>query len=248
MRPIHIIVTCEHAGNKIPDEYAELFKGANPILKSHRGWDIGALSIAKRMSRKLASPIHWTEISRLLVECNRSIGNVNLFSSFTADLKKQEQQEILKKYYFPYRNEVLNAIAASVDQITVLHLSIHTFTPIMNSMERKMDVGLLFDDKRAEEALLCQHWLTQLHHGLDAVVALNQPYHGADDGFTTYLRTQFEPDEYLGIEIEVNQKWVGHPFMKEITGALIKSLLESLPLAEYNFQLPEKKQLSGTIS
>ncbi|MEO8932838.1 MAG: N-formylglutamate amidohydrolase, partial [Xanthomarina sp.] len=34
----------------------------------------------------------------------------------------------------------------------------------------------------------------------------NYPYLGKADGFTSYLRKQF-PKNYLGIEIEVNQKF-----------------------------------------
>jgi hypothetical protein len=39
-------------------------------------------------------------------------------------------------------------------------------------------------------------------------VRRNYPYQGKADGFTTFLRRQFASDQYAGIEIEVNQRWV----------------------------------------
>jgi hypothetical protein len=36
---------------------------------------------------------------------------------------------------------------------------------------------------------------------------MNYPYQGKADGFTTTLRRQWPGDSYVGIEIEVNQKW-----------------------------------------
>jgi hypothetical protein len=36
---------------------------------------------------------------------------------------------------------------------------------------------------------------------------MNYPYQGKADGFTTTLRRKWPADSYVGIEIEVNQKW-----------------------------------------
>jgi hypothetical protein len=37
-------------------------------------------------------------------------------------------------------------------------------------------------------------------------VRRNYPYLGKTDGLTTYLRRQFPAEQYLGIELEVNQR------------------------------------------
>ena len=39
-------------------------------------------------------------------------------------------------------------------------------------------------------------------------VRRNYPYAGWTDGLTTYLRTRFPPQRYVGIEIEINQRFV----------------------------------------
>ena len=45
-----------------------------------------------------------------------------------------------------------------------------------------------------------------LHQNKALNIRYNYPYLGKADGFTTYLRKQF-PTNYMGIEIEVNQKF-----------------------------------------
>ena len=42
-----ILITCEHGGNQIPAWLAESLNIPEEVLNSHRGLDLGALSIAK---------------------------------------------------------------------------------------------------------------------------------------------------------------------------------------------------------
>ena len=60
-------------------------------------------------------------------------------------------------------------------------------------------------------------------------VRSNYPYLGRADGFTTYLRKQFKSD-YLGIEIEINQKFTKDNTMdnqiKKVLSRSIKLLLK----------------------
>lgn len=110
-------------------------------------------------------------------------------------------------------------------QKKVLHLSIHTFTPLWNGTMRRVDVGLLFDPARKNESEFCGLFLPELKRRLPSLcIEFNEPYKGTDDGFTTYLRTLFGDDEYLGIEIEINQKYVG----KAAWVAISKSLYDAL--------------------
>ncbi|NJW55731.1 N-formylglutamate amidohydrolase, partial [Salinimicrobium sp. CDJ15-91] len=90
----------------------------------------------------------------------------------------------------------------------VLHISVHTFTPELEGEVRTADVGLLFDPAREEEADFCKRFQKSLFkQDKELQVKFNYPYLGIDDGFTTYLRQKF-PKQYLGIELEVNQKFI----------------------------------------
>ena len=41
------LITCEHGGNRIPPRYRDLFAGCEALLQSHRGYDPGALTLAR---------------------------------------------------------------------------------------------------------------------------------------------------------------------------------------------------------
>jgi predicted N-formylglutamate amidohydrolase len=202
------IFTCEHGGNRIPRQYQHLFKGQARILQSHRGWDPGALQLARACARDCSVPLHFSQVSRLLVDLNRSAHHRALFSGATRQLDTGEKRGICEQYYFPYRNRVETAIRDEPRR-PVIHLAFHTFTPELNGVVRKGDIGLLYDPARAAEMAFCiglQAVLKQAFPQL--VVRRNYPYLGAADGFTTYLRKRFPQRVYLGIELEINQKHV----------------------------------------
>ncbi|MBL3656947.1 N-formylglutamate amidohydrolase [Fulvivirga sediminis] len=224
-----IIITCEHAGNYIPKDYHFLFSNQEDVLETHRGWDPGALIIAKYLARQLDAPLFYQKISRLLLETNRSLHNSELFSVYVQMLGGGVKQYLLDKYYHPYRNTVEDKIKKEVDMgHTVLHISMHTFTPVLNGVVRTVDVGILFDERSCTETAFSKEWKSRLDDQLkDFTVMLNVPYNGADDGFTTYLRTRFPEQKYLGIEVEVNQRYVNTPELKHIKEALLMGLSEA---------------------
>jgi len=43
MRTDRLVLTCEHGGNRVPAAYRALFEGAEALLATHAGYDIGAL-------------------------------------------------------------------------------------------------------------------------------------------------------------------------------------------------------------
>ncbi|NJW53231.1 N-formylglutamate amidohydrolase [Salinimicrobium oceani] len=224
-----LFLTCEHAGNELPDQYQEYFQEAEVILETHRGYDPGALNLFNRLSRLS----HFSQpymISRLLVEPNRSIGHPQLFSEFTEQLSDPEKEEILHELYFPYRNYIEGRIENyRAEGHIVLHLSVHTFTPILDGEVRTADIGLLFDPARREEADFCKSFQKSLFKkDKDLHVRFNYPYLGVDDGFTTYLRDKF-PEHYLGIELEVNQKFVEKNIMeKRLKNVIFEALNDIL--------------------
>src|SRR5690606_10753315 len=99
------------------------------------------------------------------------------------------------RYYYPHRNSVEDVISKLTKP--VLHLSIHTFTPVLDGKERSVDVGLLFDPDRTAETEFCGRFLDGLELMLPGMrIEFNEPYKGTDDGFTTYLRTKFVDRDY----------------------------------------------------
>lgn len=233
--PVVLLVTCEHGGNRIPRRYGSLFEGEEALLESHRAWDPGALSLARAFAYRHRAPLRFSIISRLLVDLNRSPNHPRLFSDLTRTLALRERGEILRRWYRPYRRRVSALVAGTLQSPgRVLHLSVHTFTPVLDGKERQVEIGLLYDPAREGEAALCRSWRLNLescfsHARLSVRVRCNQPYLGRSDGMTTWLRRRWPPDRYLGIELEVSQGLIATGGSRWQVAR--DALLETLPLA-----------------
>ena len=204
------LVTCEHGGNRIPAEFRSLFRGHAPLLQTHRGYDPGALLMARELSRALRAPLAISTVSRLLIDLNRSIGHPQLFSAMTRGAPPQARRSIIDEHYLPYRGQVEQLVARAVSRgRRVIHVSSHSFTPELHGKVRRADVGLLYDPRRRGEARLCARWKAALADlAPELRVRRNYPYAGKGDGLTSYLRRRFPPAAYVGVEIEVNQRIV----------------------------------------
>ena len=176
-------------------------------MDSHRGYDAGALVIARSLSRALNAPLVTSTVSRLLVDLNRSIGHPQLFSAATRGVPAELRARIVEQHYWPYRTQVQRLVSQSVSRgCRVIHISSHSFTAKLNGKVRRADVGLLYDPGRHEETRLCARWKASVAVSApELLVRRNYPYAGKGDGLTSYLRLRFPRSAYVGIELEVNQ-------------------------------------------
>ncbi len=229
-----LIVTCEHAGNVVPAQYKALFVGHEQLLPTHRGWDPGALLLAREMAARCSAPLYFEETSRLLVDLNRSVGTPSLHAEPTRHLPLAERRQILDRHYHPHRRTVAVAFAEAVRSgDRIVHIASHSFTPELHGHVRTADIGLLYDPGRAGEVAFCTAWIDALRR-TDPSLRLrrNYPYIGKSDGVAQSLRRQHAPDVYVGIELEVNQRFVeqgGAPWRK-IRRTLVETLAEVLQL------------------
>ncbi len=228
-RPDRLILTCEHAGNRVPARYRPLFVGmVRHLLPTHRGWDPGALLLARELARRFSAPLYFDEATRLLVDLNRSIGNPELHSEATRHLTLKERREILDAYYHPHRTTVDEAVAAAVGEgVRVMHVASHSFTPELHGHVRTADIGMLYDPSRPGEVAFATAWIDALR-AADPTLRLrrNYPYLGKSDGVTMKLRRAHAPDRYVGVELEVNQRFVeaGGPAWTKLRRTLVDTL------------------------
>ncbi|MGZ5145069.1 MAG: N-formylglutamate amidohydrolase [Burkholderiales bacterium] len=203
-----LLVTCEHGGNRIPAQYRALFKKYRPALESPRGYDLGALALARAFAGAFDAELVYSTTSRLLVELNRSPNHRQFLSEATRELPTAERERLLGRYYWPYRHWVEAQVTDAIKHgERVLHVSSHSFTPRLNGVVRNADIGLLYDPRRAREREFCRVWKARMEGANpQLVVRLNYPYRGSADGLTTHLRRLHRNSDYAGIEIEVNQK------------------------------------------
>jgi len=221
-----LVLSCEHGGPRVPAAWAAVFAGRERSLASHRGFDPGALEVARRLARALGAPLLASQVTRLLVDPNRSLHHPRLFSSATRQLPPEELARILARHYHPHRRAVARAVAR---RRSVLHVAVHSFTPVLAGRRRAIDVGLLYDPARPAEAALCQRWkalLVALDPGLR--VARNRPYRGRSDGLATALRRRFPEARYTGVELELSQALLRRPRSRAHVADLVAESLTRL--------------------
>lgn len=223
-----LIVTAEHGGNRVPADCRSLFQGREELLASHRGWDPGTAGLARALARRLGATLFVAEVTRLVVDLNRSPSHPKVFSEITRPLPKRRRRALLAEHHEPHRARVAAHVTGLLEQgERVLHLGVHSFTPVLSGVARRADLALLYDPARRRERALADEWSGALRTLLPtATVRRNHPYRGASDGLTTSFRRRFAPACYLGIEIEVNQRHVRADgrFPKWVEDALVATL------------------------
>jgi predicted N-formylglutamate amidohydrolase len=231
-RTTSLLITCEHGGNRIPPRYQPLFARRKALLDSHRGYDPGALNMARELAHHLRAPLVYATVSRLLIDLNRSLGHRALYSDATRGLSRIEHARILARHYVPYRNNVEALVAKAVAAgRCVVHIASHSFTPILDGCVRNADIGLLYDPARPGERALCAQWATVLAAAIAPLrVRRNYPYHGRNDGLTRRLRQQHGATHYVGVELEINQKHLTalQRFPEAISRPVVESLRDTL--------------------
>jgi predicted N-formylglutamate amidohydrolase len=227
-----LLITCEHGGNRVPVRYQPLFAGCRALLDSHRGYDPGALSMARQLAQHFRAPLVYATVSRLLVDLNRSIGHRALYSDATRGLSRAEHAQILARHYVPYRSEVEALVAQAIAAgQRVVHVSSHSFAPMLAGCVRNADIGLLYDPARHGERALCAEWGRVLGSAIAPLrVRRNYPYQGRNDGLTLRLRRQHPASRYVGVELEINQKHMTaqHCFPAGMRRAVVESLQHAL--------------------
>ena len=201
-----IIILCDHASKTIPKKYKNLGLSQKNVNK-HIGWDIGALKLAKKISKRTNSTLIYSGYSRLLVDCNRALQTKGAFIKKSEDiiipgnLEINRAEKILraKKYYFPYHNKIKSILNKKLrKKIVPIFVSIHSFTPVYLKKIRPWHIGLLYlDDKR-----LTSFFANEIKKNKKLKLGINQPYKMMLKGdFTVPFFAEINGCPYVLIEI-----------------------------------------------
>lgn len=207
-----LVITCEHASNAVP-RFLHIPK---EVLESHRGYDIGAYGVYRRLVRRLHPDFYIAgKFSRLVIDLNRSENHPDILSEYSRELKEFTRDRIFKiwkRHHDAVESFIAKAVANAEAQREglgapcVIHLGIHSFTPVLNNVVRNSDIGILYDPARAWETQVATSIIKEVQARAPGLkIRRNYPYLGKSDGLTTSLRKKFG-SAYVGIEIEINQK------------------------------------------
>ncbi|MBI3785520.1 MAG: N-formylglutamate amidohydrolase [Deltaproteobacteria bacterium] len=218
-----LVLSCEHASCAVPPEYGDLGLPATE-LREHIGWDIGAADLTIDLARRLDAPAVLSGVSRLLVDCNRDLGDHDLIAAESHGVSvpgnrhvdETERHRRIGEFYEPFH--------VAVDEVMRQHprsflLSVHSFTPSLNGAQRRFDVGVLFDEfaadaRRVGDALA--------RNGL--AVRYNEPYSGLD-GLIYSARTHGQRHAARYLEIEINNRLLRDaPGVQRIAAAVHSAL------------------------
>lgn len=228
MKPYALVISCEHAVNTVPRAYLHLFKSHLDVLKTHQAIDFGAAALAEHLAHITNCDYVAAAATRLLIDCNRSLMHHHCFCAWTNALDSAEKASLIATYYQPFRQRVIQCIKQHVAAgQRVLHLSIHSFTPVLHGITRQTDIGFLYDPTRVAEKEFARGWKAVLSKQAPAYrVRMNYPYRGTSDGFTRSLRkNDSSGDDYIGIEVEINQALMQSDVRQH---ALIEAITQSL--------------------
>jgi len=199
-----LVLSCEHASAAVPAEYANLGLGADE-LADHIGWDIGAAAVVTALSRGLGAPAVLSAASRLLVDCNRDVGDADLMPHIShetaipgnASIAPVERATRLARFYDPFHAAVDAQLAQCPGAVL---LSVHSFTPSLHGTERGFDIGVLFE----EFADVARAFADRIASS-GFSVRLNEPYSGLD-GLIYSARLHGRRHGRLYLELEINNR------------------------------------------
>jgi len=227
------VLICEHAARDIPPEYEGL--GLDEKTRtSHAAWDIGALSVATKLSKKLGAPLVSGGISRLVYDLNRPLdapdampmkseifaipGNENL-----TEAARQDRFSLVHEPFHCAVEQMIDRQAAKLQAKPII-ITIHSFTPVYQGVKRDVEIGFLHHENAA---------FSEVMQAIEAesgtyVTALNEPY-DADDGVTYSLRRHAEDRGFDNTMIEIRNDLIR---TDEQTEAMARHLHQSILKAQ----------------
>lgn len=208
-----LVLVCEHASHAIPAPLDGL--GLSDAARlSHAAWDIGALSLARRLSARLDAPLVAGLVSRLVYDCNRppdARDAIPVRSEWVdvpgnVDLTPAARAARVAGVHDPFHD----AVAAACDRLAArvaapVFVTVHSFTPVFAGLPRDVQLGLLHGaDDRLARAMLARSAETGWQ------CALNQPY-GPADGVLHTIDRHATPRGWMTVMIEVRNDLIATP-------------------------------------
>ncbi|WP_262689735.1 N-formylglutamate amidohydrolase [Kordiimonas aestuarii] len=199
-----ILLTCEHASNRLPERLGTLGL-MRDVLEGHIAWDIGAGALTERLSDLLDAPAIMQRFSRLAYNCNRPPDAADVIPhsykgcpipgnlEVTGEERALRQQAICDPFHALISSS-LNAVGRRSPYATLI--SVQSFA--REAATDDLDIGVVCDkDTRLADALY-----EVFCHDATYRVARNKPY-GPDQGVTHILKSHGMARHLLNVMVTV---------------------------------------------
>lgn len=240
--PSPFVFVCDHASNRIPDEYGDLGLSAIDRLR-HIAWDPGALAVSLQLADILDAPLIHSTVSRLVVDCNRWHDAPDLIPTRSERTEIPGNRNVgdnakarrIADFHDPFHvaiDTVLNR-RASLQRETIL-VAMHSFTPVYNDVPRPWPIGLIHGADTGYTRALFEA-LEATGSGLN--VGWNEPY-AALNGVTYTLEHHGDGRRLESTMIEIRHDEILEP--KGIAGwaSLLARCLEAARDARSSAAVP----------
>ncbi len=180
-----VLLVCDHASNRVPDKLNNLGLDASAMSR-HIAYDKGSAELTEKLSSELGYASVLCNFSRLVIDCNRILGDSTLMPEVSDDvlvpgnqaLTELQQAMRYDEIYRPYHDSislVIDRLERQVEAPAVV--AIHSFTPMLHAGdERPWHVGVLWD----KDPRIASFLLDFLRRDEDLCVGDNQPYSGQE--------------------------------------------------------------------
>lgn len=209
-----VLFVCDHASRMFPRHMGHLGLDQS-VLDKHVACDIGAGDVTRYLSKRFDAPAVLAGYSRLLIDCNRQLYDPGAFVKVSdgiaipgnLNLGEDEKWLRVQSFYWPYHHAVSEQIyRMRVRGVMPAFVSIHSCTPVFDSVVRPWHFGVLWDkDPRIPVPLI-----QTLADGKTVCVGDNEPYSGRHPHDFT-IDFHAEPLGLAHVGIEVRQDLVGNP-------------------------------------
>jgi len=227
-----LLLLCEHAGRAVPAMLGNLGV-SQEVLASHRGWDIGAGDVARRLACLLNAPLVLQGYSRLVIDANRPPGSPSSVPSvsdgeaipgnqgLTAEHVEARVAEIFK----PMDMAVVRGFSACPRRVA---FSIHSFTPRLSGVDRPWHAGFV---SRRSVSTAERIRASIARAASDLTLAINEPYQ-IEDETDWFIPVHAETRGLPHCMIEIRNDGIDHPegiaFWSELLAAAIRQIMGDL--------------------
>ena len=152
----NILIICDHASRTIPRKLNNLGLSQQDLNK-HIAVDIGTDKLGRYIGKALQASVILPGFSRLVMDLNRdpncktSIPKIsdNIEIPGNKNLSASQKKSRFDEIYTPYHNEISTALKRiKINGRTPLIISLHSFTPEMDGIQRQTDIGILWEKNK----------------------------------------------------------------------------------------------------
>ena len=227
-----VFLLCEHAGKAIPGVLDELGLDRD-VIESHRGWDIGAENLARRLADRLGAPLVLQRYSRLVIDSNRRPGGHGSIPDISDGVAIPGNRNVPAWQQAARIDEIFTPLDQAISTNLNKHpracaFSIHSFTPQFGGEARPWHAGFLARTQLGAAEHLMSHVQAAAP---ETVLALNQPYR-IEDETDWFIPVHVEPLDIHHCLIEIRNDQIdtdaGAERWANLLSDAIRDLLESL--------------------